>query len=64
MLELLKKLSETESLNRRGQIIKIQQQQQQQRKMRSQIADLTFYQGQQPQGRMSDEVQTRSHLLP
>lgn len=42
MLELLKKLSETESLNRRGQIIKIQQQQ---RKMRYQITDLTFTNG-------------------
>lgn len=39
VLELLKKLSETESLNKRGQIIKIQQQQ---RKMGYQIAELTF----------------------
>lgn len=39
MLELLKKLFETESLNRRGQIIRIQQLQ---RKISYQIADLTF----------------------
>lgn len=39
MLELLKKLSETESLNRRVQILTIQEQQ---RKRSYQIADLTF----------------------
>lgn len=38
MLELLKKLSEAESLNRRGQIIAMKQQQ---RKISYQIADLT-----------------------
>lgn len=57
MLELLKKLSETESLNRRVQIITIQQQQ---RKRSYQIADLTFTMA----NSWRDECLMRFRLVP
>lgn len=59
---ILKKLSEIESLNRRGQIIKIQQQQ---RKRRYQIADLTFNNGNSQRDEcLSDKDQVSSSPFP
>lgn len=57
MLELLKKLSETESLNRRVQIL---MKQQQQRKRSYQITDLTFTKA----NRQRDECLMRFRLVP